>query len=173
MIIIKIVYTIVKDKVATNLDQIGRRGMTMSRIYRMAEMYLYRYSGNMYRLEILNDKLKYEEMHGDLKVQRLTDEGKSSGHGRGVENWYERCEVLREKIRRLQRMTVGITELYDELRINARYARKYEIMIGILEHVYIMGGKLVEYWRREHIPERTCYRRRYELVMRAAEKLGL
>ena len=145
----------------------------MSRIYRMAEMYLYRYSANMYRIEILNDKLKYEEMHGDLKVQRLTDEGKCSEHGRGIEDWYTRCEVLREKIRLIERKTQGITELYDELRIKSRFQRKYEIMLGILEHVYILSERMCEYWRREGISERTCYRRRYELVMRAAEKLRL
>ena len=145
----------------------------MSQVYRKSELYLYRYSADMYRIEILNEKLKEEEMHGDLRVQTMGNEYRSSEHGRGVEDWYMRCEILREKIRKLEGITSCITAVYNELREKSRYQRKYEIMLGILEHVYIMGEKFAGYIKVIGVPERTGYRYRNELVMRVAEELRL
>ena len=140
-------------------------------IYHRTELYMYRYKSNMRRLDEIKERLREEEMHGDVKVQKYGEQYGREHVNMGAEDWYVRCEVLRARIRRLERITEGITELMDELADKGRYLRRYEVMLGIMEKVYIEGMNFREYLLSEGIPERTGYRRRRELVMKCMHRL--
>lgn len=145
----------------------------MNNRYRLAEVYLYHYHSNMHRLHKTFEQLECEREHGDLKVQNYGHEVRNEGINHGAEDWRIKCEKLENRIIYLTGITAGITILHGHLTLSGRVQRNNEIMLGIMENVYFKGVRMREYISETGLSERTLYRRRYELVMLAAEYLNL
>ena len=145
----------------------------MSSGMRLAERYLYSYKSDCIKIERLSGRLRMLEEHGDLVYEGMKGMPRIERLRKGAEDWYIKCEELRERISELSYRVESIGEFRGMMRERGRYTIRYAVMSDILERVYIERIKFAEYIRERGMSQRTAYRRKNELLIRACEYLEL
>ena len=144
--------------------------------FRLTEKLLYEYMANLARLEILKDDLHVLRGGSDVKAQNysLPNFSTTHSHSDPVSFYVERCEKLEEEISKLERFTIPITKLREDL--NSTYvlegSEKFAMKI-ILEFFYFGGNPLSLVLEKLHISRRNMYDVRTNLVKLAGVYLGI
>lgn len=86
--------------------------------FRFAERCLYDYKANMARLEVLRADLRILDAASSVKVQAYDGVPGSGAPSDSVSGRLQRIEKVEEDILHLERRTLPIRRLYDDLREN-------------------------------------------------------
>ena len=141
--------------------------------FRYAEKCLYNYKTNLARLEVLNEDLRVLRSGGDIKgvTYQLTFNF-GDNYSDPVFNHVAKIEKLESQIKKLERITRPITKLIQELS-TAKQGTINQELKKIFELFYVSGLLLSDVANELHRSYRTLSSRRYKLVIRTIEYLGL
>ena len=142
--------------------------------FRFAERCLYDYLENVARLEVLRTDLRVLDAASSVKVQNY-DRTPGSGYpSDSVSGRLQRIERVEENILHLERRTLPIRRLYDDLRENYVLADSPKMILrGILELFYF-GENTREATAEElGLSRASFFRKKEELVRLSIRYLGL
>lgn len=142
--------------------------------FRFAERCLYDYKANVARLEVMRTDLRFLDAISSVKVQNYDGTPGSGYPSDSVSGRLQRIERVEENILHLERRTLPIRRLYDDLRENYVLADSPKMILrGILELFYF-GENTREATAEElGLSRASFFRKKEELVRLSIRYLGL
>lgn len=142
--------------------------------FRFAERCLYDYKANVARLEVLRTDLRVLDAISSVKVQNYDGTPGSGYPSDSVSERLQRIERVEENILHLERRTLPIRRLYDDLRENYVLADSPKMILrGVLELFYF-GENTREATAEElGLSRASFFRKKEELVRLSIRYLGL
>lgn len=142
--------------------------------FRFAERCLYDYKANVARLEVLRTDLRVLDAASSVKVQNYDGIPGSGYPSDSVSGRLQRIERLEEDILHMERRTLPIRRLYDDLRENYVLADSPKMILrGILELFYF-GENTREATAEElGLSRASFFCKKEELVRLSIRYLGL
>ena len=142
--------------------------------FRFAERCLYDYKANVARLEVLRTDLRVLDAISSVKVQNYDGTPGSGYPSDSVSGRLQRIERVEEDILHLERRTLPIRRLYDDLRENYVLTDSPKMILrGILELFYF-GENTREATAEElGLSRASFFRKKEELVRLSIRYLGL
>ena len=142
--------------------------------FRFAERCLYDYKANVARLEVLRTDLRVLDAASSMKAQNYDGTPGSGYPSDSVSGRLQRIERVEEDILHLERRTLPIRRLYDDLRENYVLTDSPKMILrGILELFYF-GENTREATAEElGLSRASFFRKKEELVRLSIRYLGL
>ena len=142
--------------------------------FRFAERCLYDYKANVARLEVLRTDLRVLDAASSMKTQNYDGTPGAGYPSDSVSGRLQRIERVEEDILHLERRTLPIRRLYDDLRENYVLTDSPKMILrGILELFYF-GENTREATAEElGLSRASFFRKKEELVRLSIRYLGL
>jgi hypothetical protein len=141
--------------------------------FRFAERCLYDYLENVARLEVLRTDLRMLDAASSVKVQNYDGVPGSGYPSDSVSGRLQRIEKVEEDILHLERRTLPIRRLYNDLRENYVLADSPKMILrGILELFYLGENTWQATAEELGLSRMSFFRRRNELVALSLRYLG-
>lgn len=142
--------------------------------FRFAERCLYDYKANVARLEVLRTDLKVLDAISSVKVQNYDGIPGSGCPSDSVSGRLQRIERVEENILHLERRTLPIRRLYDDLRESYVLADSSKMLLrGILELFYFGENTWQATAHELGLGKSSFFEKRKELVGLTIRYLGL
>ena len=143
--------------------------MTKREQFRYTEKCLYDYQKNLNVLEIIERDLEIARASLDVKAQNYEQTTGINSHSDPVAMRLERIENLEFKQMRLERLTIPITKMMTELKMNALEGSNNWLLLEILRLMYFGKNPPREICEELKISDRTFSRKRQILVITAID----
>ena len=137
--------------------------MKSGNLFQRTEKILHNYCLNCARLEYLRVELEELRCAGDIHVQDYSGRLSAGiGNAKPVENYVQKILTLEHRISVLEKYTVPIAQLHEDLRKSTdAMSRNY---LRILEYFYFGGLTVSRILEITHWGKSTFYSRRLSLV---------
>lgn len=142
--------------------------------FRFAERCLYDYKANVARLEVLRTDLRVLDAASSVKVQNYDGIPGSGYPSDSVSGRLQRIERVEEDILHLERRTLPIRRLYDDLRENYVLADSPKMILRRILELFYFGENTREATAEElGLSRASFFRKKEELVRLSIRYLGL
>lgn len=147
--------------------------MKKTEIFRYTEKCLFSYHDNLARIEVLKEDLRVLRAGSDVHAQNYQLKFDFRGNNSDpVSKYVEKIESLENQIKHLERMTMPITKLINDVSMARKNTKNYDYKM-LIKLFYFDGLLLSEVADELKKSKRTVSSRRYSIVMKAADYLGL